>query len=99
MGRVKSLDGYEAIILKPYISKTSKYQRVDIFESGKRVSKLIHQLVALYFLPFVMPENPFDIVIHHKDLNKSNNKADNLTYMDRNKHQKLHKEIRSEQNA
>lgn len=99
MGRVKSLDGYEAIILKPYTSKTSKYQRVDIFENGKRVSKLIHQLVALYFLPFVMPENPFDIVIHHKDLDIANNKADNLTYMDRSKHQQLHNNIRRNNNA
>ena len=99
MGRVKSLDGYEAIILKPYTSKTSKYQRVDIYESGKRVSRLIHQLVALYFLPFVMPDNPFDIVIHHKDLDITNNKYDNLIYMDRSKHLQLHKSIRRNKNA
>lgn len=99
MGRVKSLDGYEAIILKPYTSKTSKYQRVDIFEDGIRVSKLIHKLVALYFLPFVQPANPLDIEIHHKDLDISNNKADNLIYIDSSKHKQLHRSIRRNNNA
>lgn len=99
MGRVKSYYSYEAIILKPYTSRTSKYQRVDIFEGGKRVSRLVHQLVALYFLPFVMPDNPFDVVIHHKDADITNNKADNLIYMNRKKHQELHKCKEKKNNA
>ena len=93
-GRVKSLEGYKAIILKPYNSNTSKYQRVDIYENGKRATKLIHQLVALYFLPFVFPANPFDVCIHHKDADINNNTVDNLTIMDKSKHNQLHQEIR-----
>lgn len=95
-GRIKSLEGYEAKILKPFISNSSKYQRVDIFENGKRATKLVHQLVALYFLPFVFPANPFNLAIHHKDLDISNNAADNLTFIDKAKHCLLHQEIRRE---
>ena len=96
-GRIKSLDGYEAIILKPFTSKTSKYQRVDIVENGERATKLVHQLVALYFLPFVFPANPFEVCIHHKDLDITNNAADNLTFIDKTKHNKLHQELRRKQ--
>lgn len=95
-GRIKSLDRYEAVILKPFTSNTSKYQRVDIYENGKRATKLVHQLVALYFLPFVFPANPFEVGIHHKDLDITNNAVDNLTFIDRTKHNLLHQEIRRE---
>lgn len=50
-GRVKSLQGYETIILKPFANKAG-YLRVDIIEGGKRRTKLIHRLVAAAFLPF-----------------------------------------------
>ena len=50
MGRIKSLQNYDAIILKPY-SNQYGYQRVDIIEDGKRVSKLVHKLTAAAWLP------------------------------------------------
>lgn len=50
-GRIKSLQGYETIILKPFANQGG-YARVDIVESGKRQTKLVHRLVAAAFLPF-----------------------------------------------
>ena len=50
-GRVKSLQGYETIILKGFNNQNG-YARVDIIEGGKRQTKLIHRLVAAAFLPF-----------------------------------------------
>lgn len=49
-GRVKSLQGYETIILKAF-NNQGGYARVDIVEGGKRQTKLIHRLVAAAFLP------------------------------------------------
>lgn len=50
MGRIKSLQCYDAIILKPY-SNQHGYQRVDIIQDGKRQSKLVHKLTAAAWLP------------------------------------------------
>lgn len=50
-GRVKSLQGYKAIILKAFVNQRG-YARVDIVENGKRQTRLIHRLVAAAFLPF-----------------------------------------------
>lgn len=53
-GRIKSLRGYDAIILKPYYSRGG-YHRVDIIENGHRRSYLCHRLIASCWLP--LPEN------------------------------------------
>lgn len=87
-GRIKSYQGYEAIILRPYSNK-SGYLRVDIKEDGKRQSKLVHRLVAAAWLP--MPER-LDLQLHHKDFNKNNNAADNLEFLAAAEHMKKHRE-------
>lgn len=74
MGRVKSLHGYKAIILKPK-NTVLKYDRVDISIDSKPVTRTIHSLVAEYFLP--KPEN-INSIIHHKNLNPKDNRAENL---------------------
>lgn len=48
-GRVKSLKGYNAIILKPK-QTVLKYDRVDIIVKGIAQTRTIHSLVAEYFL-------------------------------------------------
>jgi len=49
-GRIKSLNGYKASLLRPLIQ--DGYQRVDLrLASGRRVA-FIHRLVAEAFLPF-----------------------------------------------
>lgn len=88
MGRVKSLQSYDAIILKPY-SNQGGYQRVDIIQEGKRLSKLVHKLTAAAWLP--MPPQ-MDYQLHHKDFDKRNNAAANLEYLSAAAHAKKHSE-------
>lgn len=94
MGRIKSYNGYEAIILKPTVTK-SGYHRLDIIQDGMRVSKLVHRLVAASFLP--IPNN-IDMELHHRDCNKWNNKSENLEWLSIAEHKKKHSE-RSKENA
>lgn len=91
-GRVKSYSGYQAIILKPTITKGG-YSRLDIIEEGQRVSKLVHRLVAAAFLP--LPKS-IDWQLHHKDFNKNNNSVDNLEWLSCQQHIKKHSERREE---
>ena len=92
MGRINSLQNYDAIILKPY-SHQYGYQRVDIVEDGKRVSKLVHKLTAAAWLP--MPPQ-IDYQLHHKDFDKRNNAAANLEYLSAAAHAKKHSERNKE---
>ena len=88
LGRIKSLTGYKAIILKP--SKTAKgYLRLQIIQEGYSVNKLLHSLVAAAWLD--KPQS-LEVEIHHKDFNKENNAADNLEYLTKVQHLKKHKE-------
>ena len=77
MGRVKSLKGYEAKLLKPTITDKG-YARVQITTQGLSRNIFIHRLVAAAFLP--LPES-IEAQIHHKDYNRSNNNADNLEWL------------------
>ena len=71
------MQGYEAIVLRPYTNQ-SDYERVDITQYDQRRSVLVHRLVAAAFLP--LPES-IDMQLHHKDFNKHNNAADNLEWL------------------
>ena len=95
MGRIKSLQNYDAIILKPY-SNQHGYQRVDIIQDGKRQSKLVHKLTAAAWLP--MPPQ-IDYQLHHKDFNKKNNAAANLEYLSAAAHAKKHSERNKQEDA
>ena len=86
-GRVKSLNGYNAIILKAYRNQRG-YSRVDIMKNGKRCSILVHRLVAYAFLPFPLC---LDYQLHHVDFNKDNNAADNLVWLSPAAHCEVHK--------
>lgn len=93
MGRVKSLHGYTAIILKPKNTKL-KYDRIDISINGEQTTRTIHSLVAEYFLP--KPEN-INCIIHHKNLNSKDNRAKNLQIMERGEHRRLHQKIKEQE--
>lgn len=85
-GRIKSYNGYEALLMKPYKTKGG-YERIDIVVEGVRVSKLVHRLTAASFLP--VPKN-IDMELHHKDENKLNNCASNLEWLTHKEHVEKH---------
>lgn len=91
-GRIKSLKGYESIILKE--NKEGKYPRVDVFLYGQRYAKLVSRIVASAWLP--APENEFQ-QLHHIDRNPQNSNADNLVWLDPEKHREIHKKLNKEQ--
>lgn len=95
MGRIKSLQHYEAIILKPTITKYG-YERLDIVQEGQRSSKFVHCLVAAAFLE--KPDST-EMQIHHINFIKSDNAAANLQYLTPIKHAKIHKERKDDING
>lgn len=79
LGRVKSYQKKEAKLLTPYRNQRG-YLRVDI-KAGCRRTYLVHQLVALAFIP---NDNPIEKdTIDHIDLDKTNNRVDNLRWLSR----------------
>ena len=86
LGRLKSYKGYEALLMKPCLTANG-YERVDIVLDNMRVSKLVHRLTASAFLP--APEK-IDMVLHHKDNNKLNNRSDNLEWLTHKQHIEKH---------
>lgn len=95
MGRIKSYNGYEAIILNPYMAKNG-YKRVDIVQKEQRLSKLVHRLVAAAFL---LQPTEIDMQLHHIDGNKENNAASNLLWVTAAEHVKIHRKLRENKNA
>lgn len=91
-GRVKSLKGYNAIILKPK-QTVLKYDRVDIIVKGIAQTRTIHSLVAEYFL---QRPDTMNVIIHHINENTKDNTVNNLVYMDRADHTILHKKKKKE---
>lgn len=78
-GRVKSYQAKMAKLLKPY-SNQRGYLRVDI-NIGHRHSRLVHQLVAIAFVP---NDNPLlKDTVDHIDRQKSNNNSKNLRWLSR----------------
>lgn len=78
-GRVKSYHGRQARLLKPYKNQRG-YLRVDI-KTGYRRTYLVHQLVALAFIP---NDNPIEKdTVDHIDSDKSNNCVENLRWLSR----------------
>ena len=87
-GRVLSLccDGYK--LLRPFTCGDG-YDYVDLRVNNKDVKSRVHRLVANAFVP-----NPDDKpIVHHKDCDRKNNKADNLVFLTNEEHGKEHKEI------
>lgn len=87
-GRVKSYQGRNARLLNPYTNQRG-YLRVDI-KAGCRRTYLVHQLVGLAFIP---NDNPIEKdTIDHIDLDKTNNRVDNLRWLSRADNVKAYQE-------
>lgn len=102
LGRVKSVERVitrsngrphtvKERILKP-AKNSRKYLNVRLLINGVGGSKAIHKLVAQAFI-----ENPNGYTdVHHKNHNRSDNRVENLEWMDRGEHHAIHdKEIHS----
>ncbi len=86
IGRVKSVGWYvnggeKRRYARPKIringSTTNRYPKVELAQKGKIRTLLIHRLVAIAFVP-----NPLGLaVVHHKDENRGNPRADNLEWV------------------
>lgn len=78
-GRVKSLakNGRKELILK--LSKTIwGYLDIQLYKNGRNHHERIHRLVAKAFIP-----NPNNLPqVNHIDLNRQNNRVDNLEWCD-----------------
>ena len=91
LGRVKSLTGYRARILKS--NQRGGYEKVDIMYDKTRFTRSIHKLVAYAFLE--RPEDP-DMVLHHINGCKTDNRADNLVWLTPEDHIRAHILLKSE---
>lgn len=85
LGRVKSLTGYYARILKP--NTPHGYEQVDIMYDSERFTKSVHRLVAYAFLG--TPEDP-EMELHHINGCKSDNRVENLIWLTPQEHRKAH---------
>lgn len=92
MGRIKSLQGLNAVLLKPYKNKAG-YVRVDIMQAGQRQQRLVQRIVADAFLP---PPPSIDYQVHHKTFNKEDNRAAALEWLSPAEHRKKHIEKRKQ---
>ena len=72
LGNVKSLKGKTERLLKQYKDKNG-YLHVSLSKNSNLQTFQVHRLVCLHFI-----ENNEDLVVNHKDGNKSNNILENL---------------------
>lgn len=94
-GRCKSKKNYKSIILKEYITNKN-YPKVTIVQNGERKCKLISNLVGESFL---LNDGMLKVgyELHHIDKNPLNNNVNNLVYLSKYEHRKLHKELREQE--
>ncbi len=72
-GRIRNSAG---LIMKLECTRNG-YVRVDLCLSGVCIKTYIHRIIALVFLP----SNPDSPYVNHKDLNKQNNRLENLEWI------------------
>ena len=87
MGNIKSLRG-KTKILKPQAIHNG-YQQVSLVKDGKKYNRLVHRLVAIAWID----TDDKSKEVHHKNRIKTDNRADNLQWLSRLEHAKLHKEL------
>lgn len=81
--------------LVPKEINSKDYLCFHLFKNGKDYFPTIHQLVAQAFIP---NPNNYDVV-HHIDEDPTNNKVENLMWMDRSEHQSMHMKERHSHNV
>lgn len=87
LGNIKSTIGKEKILNK-YISTTG-YYIVKLRKDNKSYNRFIHRLVAI---AFIETDNKHKDV-HHKNSNRLDNNVNNLQWVTREEHRKLHSQV------
>ena len=72
--------------IKPCSNSSNGYQIVSLCENGRKLTKSVHAIVLETF----NGKRPDNFVIHHKDKNPANNDINNLEWISRSAHSKLH---------
>ena len=93
LGRIKSNILLTAKIINPETS--NGYERVCINLGYGNKHLLVHKLVAIAFLD--TPNQAF-MEIHHINNDKLCNRADNLVFLTREEHRKIHRELAKREN-
>ena len=75
-GDVLSIKGKEPTLLSPFLR--NGYERVTLFENGKKFNVSVHRLVAMAFIDNPDPSTYTEV--NHKDENKTNNNVNNLEW-------------------
>ncbi len=76
-------------------AKRKGYIYVNLRKNGKRVTRLVHLLVAYNFCP----NGHYKEFVHHIDGNKQNNHASNLVWVTYEEHQKCHQLMKKNKKA
>lgn len=88
-GRVKSYSKYNAILMVPQLNKRN-YGRLQIIQNGIMLNKYVHVLVASAFPEVCGRPLNIEYQVHHKDNNNLNNCSDNLIWVSKAEHIKIH---------
>ena len=77
-GRVRSIRGKERMTLLRQVANSNGYYHVGLYKQNERKVVSVHRLVAEAFVP--KPEG--DVEVSHLDETRTNNRADNLAWVD-----------------
>lgn len=88
-GRVKSVKGYYAILMKEWYNE-SGYCKISLKVNNYNYNKFIHILVADAFPEICGKQESIEYQVHHINKNKKDNRAKNLKYLSREEHLKEH---------
>ena len=92
-GRIKSLAAYNSIILKEKYNPNG-YSVAYLYDNdNNKIITPVGRIVAEYFLEAPKSAN---YEVHHKNLIRSDNRAENLCYLSRQEHIALHKKLNQE---
>lgn len=87
-GRIYSM--HKNRMLKPVYCRSTGYLMIDLSERGEVERYCVHRLVAMLHVP--NPERK--AVVHHKDCDKLNNRADNLQWLTYLEHYETHERLK-----
>ena len=77
------------------IDHYNKYDRVQVYTTEGKKNKKVSHLVALTFCPKTEEQTE----VHHRDVNRNNNRPNNLQWVTPHQHKAIHRELKKELKA